>query len=154
MCFKKKENPSPPLSLGRIESGELYTILQAAFPRVNPTLAIKLGSAAWELTSLDEYKRLLKWYRDTHKYTWDEYDCNVYGWVMTAEALKWMHGKFPWGYIWAGSNDPEYPFPSHGFCFILDHEKKLYFCDELCVAAPNDEFEPLYPVSANLIAVN
>ena len=141
--------PPPPQSLGRIESNELRTILQGAF-----VIPPNLGSYDWELTSVSEYKRFLDWYRDTHPYTPDERDCNVFAWEMTARALKWMNSKFPWGYIWASSADLEYPFPNHGFCFIIDNEKKLYFCDELEVAAARDDFEPFYPVIANLVIIN
>lgn len=141
--------PPPPQSLGRIEASELRPILQDAFG-TRP----HLGSYSWELTSVAECKRFLDWYHDAHPYTLDEYDCNVYAWLMVAWALKWMNGKFPWGYIWAASKVPEYSFPAHGFCFILSYEKKIYFCDELCVAAPNNDFEPMYPVVASLSIVN
>ena len=141
--------PPPPQSLGEIGIAELSSLLFNAFG-ISPNL----GSSSKELTSVEEYKRFLNWYHDTHPYTLDEYDCNVFAWEMTGWALKWMDNKYPWGYIWAFSSDPEYLFPSHGFCFILNHEKKIYFSDELGVAAPRDDFEPYYPVTSSLVIVN
>jgi len=146
MCWftkAKKEYPSLPERLGEIDIAELYTILQTTCPDARH---YGVMDAHYELTSLDEYRRFLKWYHDTHKYTWDEYDCSDYAWLMRAEALKWMSAKFPFGWIWASGQDEEYRFPSHGFNWVLDHNRKLYFCDELCVAAPNDDFIEFYPV--------
>lgn len=140
--------PPPPQSLGRITANDMLLTLRPF------GIVAALGSYDWELTSNEENQRFLDWYRDTHPYKLDEYDCNVYAWEMTAAALKWMNGKFPWGLIWASSDDPEYAFPSHGFCFMVNYKLEVYFCDELEMAAPRDKFEPAYPVNASLAVVN
>lgn len=141
--------PPPPTILGSIGNSELFTILYGAFD-----IAPNLGSSHWDLTSNEEYQRFLDWYRDTHPYVLDEYDCNVFAWEQVAFAMKWMNNTVPWGYIWAYSNDPDYAFPEHGFCFILNYKKELCFCDELEVAAPRDKFMPIYPVVSSLVIVN
>jgi len=146
ICDETAENfpPEPPESLGRITIVELRSLLEAHFPQAS----IHLGDADYQLTSCEEYLRFLKWYHDSHPYTWDAYDCEVFAWVMRAEALKWMHGEFIFGHIISEGLDEEYSFPNHGFNFVLNNEKKLYFCDELCVAAPRDGLMEMYPVRA------
>lgn len=143
MClFKKQKMLTPPKSLGKISSRELRGILRV----LAPTCPIFISDHDYELTSLDEYKRFLKWYHDTHKYTWDDYDCDDFSWLMRAEALKWMGGKFPFGHIYASGLDIHYRFPNHGFNFVIANDKKVYICDELCVSAPEDELIPIYPL--------
>lgn len=137
--------PTPPMSYSSITSSELRNVLHA-----NGLYSIHLGSTSYELSSLSEYKRFLQWYRDKHPYTLDEYDCNVYALVQMAEASKWMHGKFVWGLEWGEGLDPNYTFPNHGFNFIVDYLKNVYFCDELRVAAPHDDFIKAYEIKSNL----
>lgn len=147
MCGSASKPPAKPKSLGVIKRAELRTLLQQHFPNAD----IHLGDADYELTSCDEWLHFMKWYHDRHKYSWDEYDCDKFAWIMRAEAIKWMDGKFVFGYIEAEGIDEEHSFPNHGFCFIINEQEQIYFCDELCVAAPNDDLEPVYPVRAYLV---
>lgn len=143
--FKEQPQPlEPPQALGRISAIELRGLLQVFFPGAH----ISLGDYDYELMSCDDCRRFLKWYHDKHPYTWDEYDCEVFAWVMRAEALKWMHGKFVFGYIEAEGFDDNYSFQKHGFCFLIDYRRNAFFCDELCVAGPADNLEPFYSVKA------
>jgi len=134
--------PKPPKSLGKATGAQLRNLLRAGAG----SATILITDKDYELTSLDEYRRFLKWYHDTHKYTWDDYDCDDFSWIMRAEALKWMHGKFPFGHIYASGLDIRYSFPNHGFCFVIDYHLEVYICDELEVAAPKDDFAETYPM--------
>ena len=139
------ELPAPPESMGTATGAQLRSLL-----RVNAGDAcIYVTDKDYELTSLDEYRRFLKWYCDTHPYTPDEYDCDDFSWVMRAEALKWMHGKFPFGHIYAESKK----FPNHGFNFVVDVSLKIYICDELGLASPKDEFIPIYSMQIHKLEV-
>ena len=145
----KRECP-PPEALGEIGATEFYSILLAQCPSARH---YGVMDAHYELTSLDAYRRFLKWHHDTYRYSWDEYDCDDFSWILRAEAVRWMRGKFPFGWIWASGKDEEYKFPSHGFNWVLDCDKRLYICDELCVAAPHDDFIEFYPVDIEDILV-
>jgi len=149
ILIKKLQKPYPPQpqSLGKISGNELRPLIREQLPKGN----IHIGDYDLELTSVEEATRFLKWYHDKHPYTQDAYDCDKYAWVQRAEALKWMHGKFIWGYIEGSGLDPEYEFPEHGFNFIVDYNKQIYIADELAVAAPDDDFAPIYPIKATLI---
>jgi len=140
--------PSPPAVLGSISGTELYTVLYAAGLR-----NINLGSAAYNLTSLIECRRFLKWYHDLESYVLDNYDCNLFALAQMTAAGKWMHGELVWGMLWGAGIDPEYQFPSHGFNFILNERKVVYFCDELEVAAPRDNFIEAYEIKSQLTLV-
>ena len=144
ICKALSPELKQPESLGKISSTELRTMLREQFPEA----MIHIGDYELELTSVEECTRFLKWYHDTHPYTGDEYDCEDFAWVQRAEALKWMHGKFIWGYIEGSGLDPKYAFPAHGFNFIVNDQKQIYICDELCVAAPDNEFIPIYSIKA------
>jgi len=144
-AFCGHENyPAPPQKMGEITATELSPILKAQFPGAH----ISFGNSNYELMGIYDCLRFLDWYQDTHPYTLDEYDCNVYAWIMRAEALKWMHGKFVFGYIEAEGIEPEYTFVNHGFCFLVNWNHKIFYMDELCVAAPADDLEPAYAVKA------
>jgi hypothetical protein len=150
----RHRTPWGPRSLGRIHILELRHLLASAFPEaqvVVPGRYIHVGDWDYELTSRHEWLRFLRWYRDRHPYTYDEYDCEVFAWVMRAEALKWMHGKFVFGHIIAEGIDEEHKFENHGFCFIVDQHRRIYFCDELQLAAPRDELIEAYPVRAQKV---
>ena len=95
----------------------------------------------YEAPSKTDYGRFLKWYKDSHPYD-KFYNCDAFAWVMVAEALKWMHGVCPFGYVEASSIDENYPFPMHAFCFVVDWNEKVWFCDELEVAASKDKLDP------------
>jgi len=138
--------PAPPHSLKTIDGNRMRAILESVGLR-----DIHLGSWQYELSSIEEYTRFLKWYHDKHPYSLDEYDCNVFALVLHAEAAKWMDGKFAWGHIWAEGIDEDYEFPNHGFNLVVDYNEHVYFCDELELAAPGDEFVPAYAVKSNLV---
>lgn len=141
--------PEPPECLGTATGAQLRGLL-----RVNAGDAcLYVTDKDYELTSLDEYKRFLKWYCDLHPYTLDEYDCDDFSWVMRAEALKWMHGKFPFGHIYAEGMDIGYKFPNHGFNFVIANDMRVYICDELEVSAPKDELIPIYPMQIHKLEV-
>ena len=134
---------APPVCQDKITAYDLGRLLREYFPDAH---YIGFGDADYELMSCEDCKRFLKWYHDKHPYTYDEYDCEVYAWVMRAEALKWMHGKFVFGHIEAAGLDDKYNFPNHGFNFLVNGEHKIFFMDELSVAAPRDDLEPFYEV--------
>lgn len=141
----KYQLPTPPQALGTIDANRLSVILRnAGLSNINP------GSSSYKLTSLDECRRFLRWYRDLHPYTLDDYDCNVFSLEQFATAVKWGNGEFAWGWEWASGKDPDYQFPSHGFNFVVDFNEKVYFCDELEVAAPKDDFVEVYEVESYL----
>lgn len=141
--------PAPPQSLGKATGAQLRNLLRVSAG----SACIYITDKNYELTSLDEYRRFLKWYHDSHKYTWDDYDCDDFSWLMRAEALKWMGGKFPFGHIYAEGLDISYKFPNHGFDFVVTNELKVYICDELCVAAPYDDFVKTYPMNIHKLEV-
>ncbi len=137
--------PEPPATQGTITGDELRALLQGAGFN-----SIHIGDHDYSLMSCDDCRRFLTWFDDTVRYTLDDYDCEDKAWAMRSEALKWMKGVFQFGYVWAGGEDPNYQFPNHGFCFLVDSNRDIYYCDELCVAAPNDDLEPFYPIDCEL----
>lgn len=142
MCIlTKKEYPPKPECLGTIGIAELYTIL----------LGLGIGGHIgvmdneYKLTSVHETERFLKYYHDYRPYSkW--YNCDSFAWVLRGKMLDWTDGEFPAGWIWASGADPEWPFPSHGFNWTITYDRKVYFFDELRVAAPRDELMEFYPV--------
>jgi len=144
---EEPQYPAPPLSLGRIDANRVRYILRQWCPNAH----IEIGDWDLELTSVEECERFLKYYHDKHPYTYDEYDCDKYAWLQRGEAIKWMDGKFSFGYIEAQGKDAKYRFNNHGFNFIIDFNEKVHICDELEVAAPADKFVEAYEVEASLL---
>ncbi len=109
------------------------------------------GDFNYKLMTKAEGQVFLDWYRDLHPYTDDDYDCEDFAWCMRAAALKWMHGEYAWGYIEAeGLGEITCNFPNHGFCFLVFEDKTVWYCDELALAAPEDEFYEAYRIKCNM----
>jgi hypothetical protein len=108
------------------------------------------GDAMYLLMTKEEAQSFLDWYQDKHSYTWDDYDCDKFAWVMRAEAIKWMGGKYAWGYIEAEGIDPAWAFPNHGFCFLVTDDYQVGFCDELEMAAPKDTLIDAYEIKCHM----
>ena len=147
--LSKLQLPGAPEQIGVITSSNLRSLLTGAGLK-----DIKLGNYDYKLCSIEEGRIFLSWYRDLHPYIHDGYDCNVFALEQCAAAATWMNGEYVWGIEWAAGLDPSYQFFSHGFNFaVFGPEPKLYFCDELEVAAPKDDFIEAYEVDSYLTVV-
>jgi len=135
--------PEPPSGGGKITSAEIHNLLRSCGIIIS-------GSTSDRETLLlrrQDAQRFLDWYRDTHPYTADKYDCDKYAWCMRAAAIKWTHGEYLWGYIdGEGLGEINYAFPSHGWNFVIFDDLSVWFCDELALAAPEDEFYEAYKI--------
>jgi len=141
--------PMPPMprSVKKITGTELNALLV----KYGITLAGGSGDAEYLLMAKSEGQAFLDWYRDANPYTADDYDCEDFAWVMRAEAIKWMKGKYQWGYIEAeGIDEVFYNFPNHGFCFVVFDDLSVWFCDELALAAPMDYFTEAYKIKCHM----
>lgn len=139
--------PPPPESLVTINANEVFSLL------LPYGINIAGSTVDWEyrLMTREEANRFMAWYKQNAPikpsgYTPDDLDCDDFGWIMRAWALLWSKGKYLWGYIESESADPEYPFPPHGFCFLIIDDKTVCFADALSVAAPDDEIMEAYPI--------
>ena len=142
-----KELPEPPKSTKSIAWVRLRELLKP--------YGIDLRSPLdydYEAPSKADYERFLKWYKDSHPYD-KFYNCDAFAWVMMAEALKWMHGKAPFGYVEASSVDENYSFPMHAFCVVVDWNENVWYCDELEVAAYKDKLYPAYKINCQDIKI-
>ena len=139
--------PLPPESQVYIDANELSRILQ-------PYGIVMSGTTSdfgYLLMTKEEANRFVAWYKENApikpaEYTQDDLDCDDFAWIMRAYALKWSNGTHLWGYTESESADPNYPFPSHGFCFLVIDDKTVWFADALGLAAPDDEINEAYPV--------
>lgn len=147
---KKVESPAaPPKTLAIMSGAELTNLLA--------TYGIKIKYPLdwmYDLMSVADCERFLKWYKENRpikpsEYTDDNLDCDKFAWVMRAYALLWMRGKCVFGYMEAESAEPEFKYPNHGFCFMVAYNKKVYYCDPLEVAAPDDKLEPAHQVKSH-----
>lgn len=149
MCnlFKARKTyyPKPPATLAAITGAELQQLLKTYGIDLRCPLDVIYG-----LPSKSDWIRFLIWYKANAPVKPSDYDqyfnCDAFAWVMVSEALKWMKGICPFGYIEASSIDDDYPFPMHAFCFMVDWNKKVYFIDHLEVAASMTDPEPAYEV--------
>lgn len=101
---------------------------------------IYVGDHMYELPPLDEYRRFLKWFNSYATYTEDDWDCENFSWELTYFMSKWSGGKSPAGHVYASGNNRLYKFPLHGFNFVVADDLKVYYCDELQLAATQDDF--------------
>ena len=139
--------PDPPQSLVTITANEAFNLL------LPYGINIAGSTEDWEylLMTRGEANRFMTWYKKNAlikpgDYTPDGLDCGDFAWIMRAFALIWSKGKYLWGYTESESDDPEYPFPDHGFDFLIIDDKTVWFADQLSVAAPDDEIMEAYPV--------
>lgn len=140
--------PSPPESPVTINANEVFNLLRPYGINVSGST----GDWEYRLMSKEEANRFMAWYRKNapikpSDYTPDDIDCDKFAWLMRAWAMFWSKGKYLWGYTESESADPEYPFPNHGFCFVILNDKTVWFADALSVAAPDDEINEAYPVN-------
>ena len=143
--------PEPPQSKVEISAPEVSDLLL-------PYGLTPVGVGNWynSLMTKDEANRFLKWYQRNAPikpgdYTPDDLDCDAFAWVMRAYALMWSKGSYLWGYTEAEGADPEYPFPNHGFCFVILDDKTVWYADALNVAAPDDEIMEAYLVRSHCV---
>ena len=141
-----KDFPEPPQSKVAITAGEVSNLLL-------PYGLTLTGAGDWGylLMTRDEANRFMSWYKRNAPikpgdYTPDDLDCDDFAWIMRAYALMWSKGKYLWGYTESESANPEYPFPNHGFGFVIIDDKTVWFADALSMAAPDDEIMEAYPV--------
>lgn len=139
--------PKPPKTLAEISGAQLISLLKPYRINLRCPLDYEYG-----LPSKQDWLRFLLWYKANapikpSDYTPDDLDCDDFAWIMRAEALKWMKGVCPFGYIEASSVDENYAYPMHGFCFFVDWNNNVYFTDPLEVAASLTELDPAYDVS-------
>jgi len=142
-----KPMPEPP-SEGVSITGTALNALLAPYG-----IVLSGGPCDWEvlLMKREDGQRFLDWYRDRHPYTADDYDCEDFAWCMRAGALRWMGGRYVWGYIEAeGLGEITYKFSNHGFCFLVFDDLSVWFCDELALAAPEDEFMEAYKINCHM----
>jgi hypothetical protein len=116
-------------------------------------IALSGGAAdyGYLLMTGDEANCFMAWYKKNAPikpgdYTPDNLDCDDFAWIMRAYALVWSRGKYLWGYTEAEGADPAYPFPNHGFNFLITADNKVWFADPLSVAASDNEIMEAYPV--------
>lgn len=142
--------PPPPASQLTIDANSLSALV---FPwGIN--LSGGSGDYQYKLLSKSEAESFLKWYKANapikpSEYTADNLDCDKFAWEMRAQAILWMRGEYAWGYIEAEGADPDWSFPNHGFCFVPCDDFKVYFYDQLEVAAPDDELMEAYQVKCH-----
>lgn len=145
---RKSKYPAPPKTLALIPGIELQELLKTHGINIKYPV-----DRMYDLMSKTDCERFLKWYKinapiKPSDYTDDDLDCDDFGWIMRAYALLWMKGKCVFGYVEAESAEPDYKYPNHGFCFMVDWNKKVYYCDQLTVAAPDDKLEPAHQVKS------
>jgi len=150
---RKTYYPKPPKTLAEISGSELKALL-----RPYGIYLKRPSDYDYELPSKADLARFLHWYKANAQikpsdYTADDLDCDDFAWIMRAEALKWMRGECVFGYIEASSTDENYPFPMHGFCFMVDWNNNVYFADQLEVAASVDGLDPAYEVYSQDVKV-
>ena len=140
--------PEPPQSKVVINANEVFNLLRPY------GINIAGSTEDWEylLPTRAEANRFMAWYKTNAlikpgDYTPDDLDCGDFAWIMRAFALIWSKGKYLWGYTESESADENYPFPNHGFCFVITDDKRVWFADQLQVAAPDDEIMEAYPVN-------
>lgn len=143
--------PAPPTSIITINANEIFTLL------LPYGINIVGGMSDWEyrLMTHEDANRFMKWYKQNapikpSDYTPDDRDCDDFGWFMRTFALWWSESKYLWGYTESESADPEYPFPNHGFDFLIISDKTVWFADQLGVAAPDDEIMEAYTIKCNM----
>ena len=141
----KSDYPAPPKTLAIITGQRLKDLLATYGITLKCPLDMEYG-----LPTKDDWVRFLKWYKANAPVKPGDYtqyfNCDAFAWVMVAYALVWMKGVCPFGYIEAASVDDNYPYPMHGFCFMVDWNEKVYFAAHLELAAPCDEPYPAYAV--------
>lgn len=150
MCIFKR-NPSDsellalpqPKELAKITHLEMYDILRPVFGNIGH---IYVGDATLSLADINDYLPFLKLFKPTLDYTTDNYDCEKIAWEMRCKGLIFTRGKFPFGYVIGYADEEDYSFGPHGWNFVVDHKKQVWFCDYLEVAGPKEEFMPVMPV--------
>ncbi len=154
MCWKKAKTglgtvvfPEPPQSSVAITGGEAFNLLLP----YGINIAGGASDYSYLLLTKAEANRFMTWYKKNAPikpgdYTPDNLDCDDFAWIMRAYALIWSKGKYLWGYTESESADPGYPFPNHGFDFLIISDKTVWFVDALSVAGPDDEIGEAYPV--------
>jgi hypothetical protein len=143
-----KSFPEPPQSGVSILGGEVFNLLLPY--GLTPLSA---GDYSYLLMTKDEANRFMSWYKRNAPikpgdYVPDDLDCDDFAWIMRAYALMWSKGRYLWGYTESEGADPKYPFPNHGFCFVVLNDKTVWYADALKVAAPDDEIMEAYPVKS------
>lgn len=142
--------PPPPVSTVSVNANDVLLLLQP----YGINIAGTLGDFNYLLMTKEEANRFMAWYKENapikpSDYTPDDLDCDDFAWIMRAWALIWSKGKYLWGYTESESTDPEYPFPNHGFDFLIIDDRTVWFADALSVAAPDDEINEGYPVKCH-----
>ncbi len=141
--------PAPPESAASITANDVFNLL------LPYGINISGSTGDWEylLMSKEEANRFMAWYKENAPikpgdYTPDDMDCDKFAWIMRAWALLWSKCKYLWGYVEAESIDPDYPFPNHGFDFVILSDRTVWFADQLEVAGPDDAIIEAYPVKS------
>ncbi len=139
--------PEPPQGQVTITGNEVFNLLLP----YGINIAGGMSDYAYLLMTKGEANRFMSWYKKNAPikpgdYTPDDLDCDDFAWIMRAYALIWSKGKYLWGYTESESADPEYPFPNHGFDFLIIDDKTVWFADALSVAAPDEEIGEAFPV--------
>jgi len=143
--------PPPPQGERVIDSNALAALLRP----YGIVLSGGPGDFSYKLMSSSEARAFIKWYKKNARikrkdYTKDDRDCEDFAWICRAEALLWTESKYVWGYIEAEGIDAAYPFPNHGFNFLVTEDNRVWYYDPLEVAGPDDDLVEAYPVKCNM----
>lgn len=142
--------PAPPTGTVTIDANALMGLLRP----YGITLSGGTGDYLYKLMTDADAERFLKWYQENARikpedYTPDDRDCDKYAWEMRAQALYWSNYEYVWGYIEAEGRDPAYQFPNHGYCFVVNENYQVKFCDVLEIAGPDDELGEAFEIKCN-----
>ena len=150
LCFVKAASTpvslAPPVFTGTITGAEIMALLKP--------LGIQMYGPVdrdYDLVGMSEIERFLAHYHSDLPYTADDFDCDDHAWLMRAEVLKWSKGRMAWGYV-EGQSIPgsERQFAPHAWNFVIDTTKRVFYVDELTVAAGQDKPTPAYPVRSHM----
>ena len=125
MCFRwffeKKYGITPPVNTKKINMEEIYSILDAQFPKAETWVS----DNEYQTTTFSEYERFLHWNQvDKRLYIKEYYDCDDFSFQLMGDSQIPGWSSLAFGILWTST-----PNGGHAVNFFIDNNYDIWIVE-------------------------